>query len=219
VSGVTMKEPLPEVVIADSNCVVEIEDSELRGDVIVRTSSTARVTIRRGKIVAGRSLLTAGSSTKLEVDGTAITLGSKSADDVVGIEVTSSADVTLNGASVTVAARDPAKAVLVDASSRARVRLVNGSYTGDFVVRADGSSDVRREGPEIEARLEVRSAAKVGFKEAKTKSKPAKGTPSKPGGAPGDPLGPAFGPQKGMSNCGCAPGDLACNMKCSAGKK
>ncbi len=219
VSGVTMKAALPEVIVAESNCVLEITDSELRGDVIITMSGTARVTIRRGEIVAGRTVAKASSSSKLEVDGAKITLGAKNADGVVGIEVTSSVDVTVSGASVTVAARDPSKAVLVDATSRGRVRLVDGTYAGEFTIKADGSSEVRREGPPVEARLEVRSAAKVsGFKE-RHKAKPQKGAPARPG-APGDPLAPAFGPQPSKGpGCGCAPSDLACNMKCSAGKK
>ncbi len=201
VSGVHMKVPLDEVVVADGNCVVEIEDSTLKGAVIVRTDSSARVFIKGGNIEAGRTIATTSSMSKVAIDGTKISVGSARADTATALEASMSSEVELARADVTVKAREPAKAVLVDAGMRARVRLVDGHYKGPFGIKASAASEVRKEGGDVEAWLDVSTGAKVsGFKNTKTKSKGAPPPPSQPkkgGGAPGiDPLSP-FGPTSG----------------------
>jgi hypothetical protein len=78
-------------------------------------------------------------------------------------------------------------------------------------------SEVRKEGGDLEARLDVASGAKaVGFKDAKPKPKSTK-SGSKKLPPSDDPLAPSFVPQN--VKCNCPPGDLACNMKCSAKKQ
>lgn len=218
VSGIHMTTSLTEVIVAGGSCSVVIEDSTLRGETVIRLDGNAKVMIRRGSIDAGRKLAELSGSTKLEMEDAKISIGSASAAEVTGILASMISEVTLARDNVTIQGKDPAKVVLVDASMRAKVRLFDGHYDGDFTVKASGLSEVRKEGGDIDARLDVASGAKaVGFKNTKPKAKSTKSGPSSKGPAPdNDPLAPSFEP-KG-SKCNCAPGDLACNMKCP-GKK
>lgn len=218
VRGVEMKAPLAEVIVADGQCVVEIEDSQLKGTTIVRADGSAKVIIRRGSIEAGGTVAKTSFGAKVEIEDTEIALGSPNADTVVGVEATMTSEVTLARTDVTVRAKDSSKALLVDANMRAKVRLVDGHYKGDFGVKASGVSEVRKEGGDIEARLDVASASKAsGFKDVKAKGRSTKSGPSSKGPVPNkDPLSPSFGPAN--PKCNCAPSDLTCNMKCSAKK-
>jgi hypothetical protein len=216
VSGIHMTAPIAEVIVADGSCSVVIEDSTLKGETIVRADSNTKVIIRRGSIEAGRKLTDLSSSAKLEIEDAKISIGSPSAEEVTGVVASMMAEVTLARDDVTIKGKDPSKTFLVDAGMRAKVRLFDGHYDGDFVVKAGGMSEVRKEGGDIEARLDVASGAKaVGFKDAKAKKKSTR-SGSKTLPPSDDPLAPSFVPH-GMK-CDCAKGDLACNMKCS-GKK
>ncbi|NUO51918.1 MAG: hypothetical protein HOV80_23965 [Polyangiaceae bacterium] len=216
VSGIHMSAPLAEVVVADGSCSVVIEDSTLKGDTVIRVDGSAKVMIRRGSIDAGRKLAELSSNTKLEIEDAKISIGSASAEEVTGVAASMSSEVTLARDNVTIKGKDPMRTLLVDLGMRAKARLVDGHYDGDFTVKAGSLSEVRKEGGDIEARLDVSSSAKaVGFKDSKPKPKSTKsGSKSLP--PSNDPLAPSFEPQH--VKCNCPKGDLACNMKCSAKK-